>query len=247
MRRVKDLHELVLQGADRADALIVLLHGLGADGADLEPLGAAMLAALPGARIVLPTAPRRPVGIAGGLPMRAWFDVGPADILRTHASDPAGVAQAEGWLRGLLEREARSGIPTTRMVVGGFSQGGALAAWFAPRHSLPLAGVMALSTFMATNAPFEAEVHSANRALPARRRRRARTRRRAARPVGARRAAGRLARLRARACDRRADRAGRRRVAGGDAGALRRVQRFSDGPLRCGGAVVGSSGQACLG
>jgi phospholipase/carboxylesterase len=167
MRRVKDLHELVLQGADRADALVVLLHGLGADGADLQPLGAAMLAALPGARIVLPTAPRRPVGIAGGLPMRAWFDVGPADILRTHASDPAGVAQAEGWLRGLLEREARSGIPTTRMVVGGFSQGGALAAWFAPRHSLPLAGVMALSTFMATNAPFEAEVHAANRALPA--------------------------------------------------------------------------------
>lgn len=164
---VKDLDELVLQGAGRADALVVLLHGLGADGADLEPLGAALLAALPGARVVLPSAPRRPVAIAGGLPMRAWFDVGPADILRTHASDPAGVAQAEAWLRGLLEREARAGIPVNRMVVGGFSQGGALAAWFAPRHSLPLGGVMALSTFMATNAPFEAEVHAANRVLPA--------------------------------------------------------------------------------
>jgi len=167
MREVMDLDELVLQGPGRPDALVVLLHGLGADGADLEPLGAALLAASPSARVLLPTAPRRPVGIAGGLPLRAWFDVGPADILRTHASDPAGVAQAEGWLRGLLEREARSGIASTRMVVGGFSQGGALAAWFAPRHPLPLGGVLALSTFMATNAPFEAEVHAANRGLPA--------------------------------------------------------------------------------
>lgn len=157
----------VLEPKGQAGALVVLLHGLGADGADLEPLGAALQAAVPDVRIVLPTAPRRPVGIAGGLPLRAWFDVGPADILRTHASDPAGVAQAEHWLRGLLEREAKAGIPANRMVVGGFSQGGALAAWFAPRHSLPLGGVMALSTFMATNAPFEAEVHAANRALPA--------------------------------------------------------------------------------
>lgn len=158
--------ELVLEPAGRADALVVLLHGLGADGADLEPLGAALQAAVPGARIVLPTAPARPLSIAGGLPMRAWFDVGPSDIQRTHASDPAGVAKAEEWLRARLERETRAGIPGTRIVVGGFSQGGALAAWFAPRHAQPLGGAIALSTFMAANAPFEAEVQAANRGLP---------------------------------------------------------------------------------
>lgn len=159
--------ELVLEPDGRADALVVLLHGLGADGPDLEPLGSALMAAVPGARIVLPTAPARPLSIAGGLPMRAWFDVGPSDIRRMHASDPAGVAKAEAWLRARLERETRAGIASTRIVVGGFSQGGALAAWFAPRHPQPLGGVIALSTFMAAEAPFEAEVHAANRGLPA--------------------------------------------------------------------------------
>ena len=162
-----ELREQVLEPVVRADALVVLLHGLGAEGQDLEPLGAALQAAVPSARILLPTAPKRPVSIAGGLPLHAWFDVGPSDLLRRHASDPAGVATAEAWLRQRLEREVRQGITTNRILVGGFSQGGALAAWFAPRHTQPLGGVLALSTFMATNAPLEAEVQAANRGLPA--------------------------------------------------------------------------------
>ncbi|MBL8861234.1 MAG: carboxylesterase [Planctomycetes bacterium] len=147
---------------------VIFLHGLGSDGRELAAMVPAMLVPVERRiRWVLPSAPERSLGIAGGERRTAWFDVGPEDLWRAETSDPAGLARADVQLRALIERELARGVPSNRLVVGGFSQGGALAAYTALRYEKPLAGVFALSTFLARNVHLEAESVAANRGLPA--------------------------------------------------------------------------------
>ncbi len=149
--------------ASKATAAVIFLHGLGADGHDFEPIVPHLR--VEGVRFVFPHAPTRPVTINNGYVMPAWFDIGEGDILRGESSDMAGVKKAEVQVRALIEREVARGVATSRIVVGGFSQGGALAAWVALRHEKPLAGLITLSTFLARNAPLEADASIANRSM----------------------------------------------------------------------------------
>lgn len=146
---------------------VLLLHGLGSDGHDMASLVAGLrLPAELGLRWILPHAAARPLSIAGGEKRAAWFDVGPEDLWRAEASDRPGLARADELVRALIEREIARGVPSSRIAVGGFSQGGALGTYAALRYEKPLAGAIALSTFLARNVPLEAESLSANRGLP---------------------------------------------------------------------------------
>lgn len=136
---------------------VIWLHGLGADGHDFEPvvpqLGLAGQIAL---RFVFPHAPMRSVTINGGMTMRAWFDILTLD--RGGPQDETGIRESGEQLRMLVERERERGIAYEKIVLAGFSQGGAIALHTALRFSHRLAGLMALSTYLPLSGSFDEEV-----------------------------------------------------------------------------------------
>ena len=136
---------------------VIWLHGLGADGHDFEPIVPELR--LPGSlalRFVFPHAPVRPVTINGGMSMRAWYDIFSLD--RDGPVDEDGIRQSGLILDGLIRREQERGIDARRIVVAGFSQGGAIALHSALRFPDRLAGLMALSTYLPLHRYFAAEV-----------------------------------------------------------------------------------------
>jgi phospholipase/carboxylesterase len=148
-----------------ADAAVVLMHGLGADGHDFETLVFELrLPAASAIRWVFPHAPIRPVTLNGGLPMRAWFDIVGLD--RRSEEDEEGIRASAEEVRALVRREKERGIPADRIVLAGFSQGGAMALHTALREPERLAGVLALSTYLPLPSTLEAERHPANAAVP---------------------------------------------------------------------------------
>ncbi|MFQ5488055.1 MAG: alpha/beta hydrolase [Gammaproteobacteria bacterium] len=155
--------EIVTTAPPRAS--IIWLHGLGADGHDFVPLVPAL--ALPPAmaiRFIFPHAPRRAVTINGGMVMRAWYDIYDAGF--TRREDEAGIHDAAQRVDALIRREIERGIPPQRIVLAGFSQGGAIALHCGLRHPQPLAGIMALSSYLPLAARLAEEQHSANRQTP---------------------------------------------------------------------------------
>ena len=134
-------------------ATVIWLHGLGADGHDFKPIIPAL--GLPdslGVRFLFPEAPVRPVTINGGAAMRAWFDI---DSVRRNAGvNRSQLAESVAGVRALVEREHERSIPPARLVLAGFSQGGAVALQAAtcpgPGSEPPIraAGVLALSTYL---------------------------------------------------------------------------------------------------
>jgi phospholipase/carboxylesterase len=146
-------------------ASVIWLHGLGADGHDFEPLVPvlALPAALP-VRFVFPHAPMRPVTINGGMVMRAWYDIRPEGGERRE--DAAGVREAQARVEALIARERARGIAAGRMVLAGFSQGGAMALHTGLRHAEGLAGILALSCFLPVADTLAGEASPANRAVP---------------------------------------------------------------------------------
>ncbi len=148
-----------------ADAAVVLMHGLGADGHDFESLVPELrLPPSPPIRWVFPHAPVRPVTISGGARMRAWYDIVGLD--RRAPEDEAGIRDASRAVLDLVRRERERGIAADRIVVAGFSQGGAIALFSALRGPERLAGVAALSTYLPLAATLEKEAHPANAAVP---------------------------------------------------------------------------------
>ncbi len=144
---------------------VIWLHGLGADGHDFEPIVPHLL--WPGApeiRFVFPHAPVRPVTINGGMKMRAWYDIVDLSMGRDH--DQQGIAQSVNQAAGLIARERERGIASGRIIVAGFSQGGAIALQLALRYPETLAGLAALSTYLLMDEQLGNERHAANRSLP---------------------------------------------------------------------------------
>ena len=151
------------EGPPRASVL--WLHGLGADGGDFEPIVPELrLDPALGVRFVFPHAPVQPVTINGGMSMRAWFDIRQTDLGREQ--DEAGIRRSEQILRELVAAEIATGIPAERIVLAGFSQGGAIALQTALRFETALAGVMALSTLLPLEDSLATEARAANRQVP---------------------------------------------------------------------------------
>lgn len=146
-------------------ASVIWLHGLGADGHDFEPLVPYL--AWPGApaiRYVFPHAPVRPVTLNGGMPMRAWYDILSLDGERGH--DREGVGQSIRQVYALLEREEERGIAADRIILAGFSQGGAIALQVGLRCPRRLAGLIGLSTYLVFASELQDSLNEANRKTP---------------------------------------------------------------------------------
>lgn len=147
-----------------ARASIVWLHGLGADGHDFEAIIPAL--GLPdtlGMRFVFPHAPVQRVSLNAGMRMRAWYDIIPDPAA---PEDAAGIRASEQAVRALIEREAARGVPSERVIIAGFSQGGAIALQTAIRYPQRLAGVIALSTYLPLASTLPSEAQAVNIALP---------------------------------------------------------------------------------
>jgi phospholipase/carboxylesterase len=158
------MESIEIQTGPTPDAAVIWLHGLGADGHDFEPIVPELR--LPPSlqlRFVFPHAPVRPVTLNQGMRMRAWYD-----ILRLGGGpeDEAGIRDSQRLVEGLVQQQVQSGINASRIVLAGFSQGGAIALQTALRHSAPLAGVLALSTYLPLADKLKDELKKENRSVP---------------------------------------------------------------------------------
>lgn len=144
-------------------ASIICLHGLGADGHDSASM-ARTVAIGTGIRFVFPHAPVRPVSLNGGIPMRAWYDI--HGLTFDSIEDEVGIRAAEQSLLHLIAQEVARGIPAKRIVLAGFSQGGAMALHTALRCAHTLGGILALSTYLPLHRYLAAEANPANKTTP---------------------------------------------------------------------------------
>jgi phospholipase/carboxylesterase len=159
------LETVEVETAQNPTAAVIWLHGLGADAHDFEPIVPELVSRGERAwRFVFPNAPTRAVTINNGMRMRAWYDIKGLD--RKSAEDTAGFKDSEAKIRELIAREAARGIPASRIVLAGFSQGGAVSLYTAPRLTDKLAGVMALSCYLPLEGSLVAERVAANDATP---------------------------------------------------------------------------------
>jgi len=143
---------------------VIWLHGLGADGRDFVPIVGEIDLPPEPIRFVFPHAPVQPVTINNGMSMRAWYDIVADDLARRE--DERGVRASQGLVEALIARERERGIPASRIVLAGFSQGGAISLQTGLRHPQRLAGIMALSTYVPIAATLEAERNRANADVP---------------------------------------------------------------------------------
>ena len=149
----------------KPDSAVILMHGLGADGHDFESLVPELrLPPAPAIRWIFPHAPVRPVTVNGGYSMRAWFDILAIDSQA--AEDETGIRESAAAIGALVHAEQENGIPPGRIVLAGFSQGGAMALFTALRWPERLAGVAALSCWLPLPGRLRAEAHRANSAVP---------------------------------------------------------------------------------
>ena len=155
-----------VQTGERSDCAVIWLHGLGADGNDFVPVVPELGLHDAGiaARFVFPHAPLRPVTINGGMTMRAWYDIAEANI--SARQDHAGIAQSAALVGELIAGQRERGITAARIVLAGFSQGGAVSLYSALQYPERLAGVVALSTYLPVAEHLLDHLAQANRALP---------------------------------------------------------------------------------
>jgi phospholipase/carboxylesterase len=151
-------------GSDPAGS-VIWLHGLGADGWDFVPIVRELpLAEELQLRFVFPHAPMRPVTINNGYVMRAWYDITQGDMARV--PDERGIRESQAAVEALIAREKARGIAAARIVLAGFSQGGAIALQTGLRHADRLGGIVALSTYLPLAGSLDAEASAANKAIP---------------------------------------------------------------------------------
>src|SRR6202158_445638 len=155
------LETIEVETAPKPTASVIWLHGLGADGHDFEPVVPQIVRRGERAwRFVFPHAPVRPVTLNGGMSMRAWYDISGLD--GTAAEDVAGFRDTDALIRQLIAKEAAQGIPASRVVLAGFSQGGAVTLYTTLRYPERLAGARALSCYLPLAKSLPAEHAAAN-------------------------------------------------------------------------------------
>jgi phospholipase/carboxylesterase len=162
---VTTLETVEVETGRNPTAAVIWLHGLGADGHDFEPIVPELVRPRESAvRFVFPHAPVRPVTLNSGYPMRAWYDIRGLD--RHSEQDETGIRDADSAVRELIKRENERGIPTNRIVLAGFSQGGAMALYTGTRLPQQLAGIMGLSCYLLLGSQLIAERSEANGTTP---------------------------------------------------------------------------------
>jgi phospholipase/carboxylesterase len=159
------LPAIEIETAPDPDAAVIWLHGLGDDGRGWSEIVPALgLPSTVRMRFLFPHAPVMPVTINRGYPMRAWYDIRENDF--NERADIRGVKQSQSQVEGLIAREKRQGIAASRIVLAGFSQGGAIAIYAGVRHPERLAAIVALSTYVIAPAALPAEAAAVNRDIP---------------------------------------------------------------------------------
>jgi phospholipase/carboxylesterase len=154
-----------LQTASKPTASVIWLHGLGADGYDFVPIVRELEGmGAPRVRYVFPHAPQMPVTINGGHVMPAWYDILGTDLVRRE--DAAGIRASQGAVEALIDQEVERGTPRSRIVLAGFSQGGAIALHAGLRQAEPLAALIALSTYLPLSDVFDGERQAASAKTP---------------------------------------------------------------------------------
>ncbi|MCL2918720.1 alpha/beta hydrolase [Shewanella litorisediminis] len=159
------LDAIVVEPTVPARYAVIWLHGLGDSGAGFAPIVPAL--ALPkdaGIRFIFPHAPEQPVTINGGYIMRAWYDIKSMDL--HDRADLAGVLESERQIMALIEAQIEAGIPSERILLAGFSQGGVMSLFCGLRFHQPLAGVMALSCYLPGADTLPEDCHPANASTP---------------------------------------------------------------------------------
>lgn len=147
----------------QASASVIWLHGLGADGNDFAPLVRELrLPEILNIRFIFPNAPAIPVSVNNGYVMPAWYDI--FELTLDRKIDVAQLRASAEKIHALIEREIERGVPSEKIIIAGFSQGGAVAYEAALSFAKPLAGLLALSTYFATNETLVE--NSANKKIP---------------------------------------------------------------------------------
>ncbi len=155
---------LVVEPDQTIKATVIWLHGLGADGHDFEPVVPYFAPEKLGLRFIFPHAPARPITLNGGYQMPAWYDI---YALKFGAQEDApGIHQAAGWIEEIINRENQRGISYGRIILGGFSQGGALSLHCGLRFPQRLGGILALSTYLPLASTLAQELNPNNQNIP---------------------------------------------------------------------------------
>jgi phospholipase/carboxylesterase len=143
-------------------AIIIWLHGLGADGHDFEPVVKALN--LSHIEFILPHAPNRKITLNNGYEMRAWYDL--FGLNKDSKQDELGIRASQAEIEAIIQQKISEGIPAERIAIAGFSQGGAIALQTALRYPKKLGGVLALSTYLPISATLPTEKSTENQAIP---------------------------------------------------------------------------------
>ena len=157
------LDAIEIETGKNPTASIIWLHGLGADGNDFAPIVPELRLPKTAIRFVFPHAPVRPVTINAGMRMRAWYDIADGANRR---EDERGVRASQVLIEALIAREKERGTKAGRLVLAGFSQGGAIALHAGLRDPERIAGIMALSAYVPVGEKLSAERSTANRDVP---------------------------------------------------------------------------------
>ena len=162
---VEPLECVEVTTSDKPSYSVIWLHGLGADGHDFEPIVPYLgLPPRTAVRFLFPHALLRPVTVNGGAVMRAWYDI--VEISASKGQDEAGIRHSADQVRALIEREVARGIPSSRIILAGFSQGGAMALHVGLRYTQKLAGIMALSAYLLFPERLQSEFSRVNAETP---------------------------------------------------------------------------------
>jgi phospholipase/carboxylesterase len=159
------LEHIQIETNDNPEIAIIWMHGLGADGNDFVPIVSELdLDGLPGIRFIFPHANTMPVTISNGYVMRSWYDITGLELGRRE--DETGLRASQKDIEAFIEREKARGIPASRIILAGFSQGCAMAIQTGLRHPEPLAGLLCLSGYVPLSAKLGAERTEASLATP---------------------------------------------------------------------------------
>lgn len=154
---------LVIEPPSTATSAVIWLHGLGADAHDFEGIVPLLPTQKHATRMIFPNAPQRPVTINGGYVMPAWYDI--SDTALRNA-DKAGIADSTTTIQALIDEQIANGIDSQRIVVAGFSQGGAMAIHAGLRCPQSLAGIIALSCYVLERDQHAEEISATNQDTP---------------------------------------------------------------------------------